>query len=277
MTASAGLIGGIEIQDSYVESTNDLSLGGPAYKLTDDGIISGSNIYIRSVVDVGNGDEVYPILDTEVGLIDARNNGRQVVGDNNQYYRLNGNDAGATHLVASYVFHLMPYETTLSVSGIHTTYTYTNHSYARLSGTMDVRLLRMSVSGSTAIQSTTLANSPGQVVGTTGWQQVSADITGNSFTTGYTTTTNQAITKVLHGSDSISYSVPASAQAQLCKIELKIGTNYLYSAPTINSYISSNAGCMIQGFSVIATRELAAASIGSNSSLLMPTERSFAP
>jgi len=277
MTASAGLIGGIEIQDSYVESTNDLSIGGPAYKLTDDGIISGSNIYIRSVVDVGNGDEVYPILDTEVGLIDARNNGRQVVGDNNQYYRLNGDDNGSTYLVASYVFHLMPYETTLSVSGIHTAYTDSYSTYARLSGQLDVRLLRMSVSGSSAISSNSLASSPGQVVGTTGWQQVSADITSNAFTTGNTTTTNRAMTKVLHGENSIAYSVPASAQAQLCKIELKIGTNYLYNAPTINSYVSANAGCMVQGFSVIATRELAAASIGSNSVSLMPTERSFAP
>ena len=274
MTASAGLIGGIEIQDSYVESTNDLSIGGPAYKLTDDGIISGSNIYIRSVVDIGNGDEVYPILDTEVGLIDARNNGRQVVGDNNQYYRLNGNDAGATHLVASYVFHLMPYETTLSVSGIHTAYSDSNQNYARLSGQMDVRLLRMSVSGSATIYSTTLANSPGQVVGTTGWQQVSADITANAFTTGYTTTTYQARTKVLHGSDSIAYSVPASAQAQLCKIELKLGTYYAYGASS-TSYWNASSGCMVQGFSVIATRELAAATIGSNSSLLAPTERTF--
>ena len=115
-----GIIGGLEITSSAIQSTTNLASpdSNPSYKVTNSGVISGSNLYIRKVTDLGDGDETVVLLDTEIGIIDARNNGRQVVSDNNQYYRFDTDDDSSTYEVASHVFHLLPYENVLSVAGI---------------------------------------------------------------------------------------------------------------------------------------------------------------
>ena len=66
----------------------------------------------------------------------------------------------------------------------------------------------------------------------------------------------------------MTYSIPSAAQAQMCRLVLKIGCDGLSGfIPTVDR------GVMLQGLSVIATRELAAATIGYGQSELNPDTR----
>ena len=138
-----GVIGGLEITSSAIQSTTNLAStdSNPSYKVTNSGVISGSNLYIRKVTDLGDGDETVVLLDTEIGIIDARNNGRQVVSDNNQYYRFDTDDDSSTYEVASHVFHLLPYENVLSVAGIFSAYNETGNSSNRIQETLIYHLI----------------------------------------------------------------------------------------------------------------------------------------
>jgi len=257
---SGGTIGGMQLLSDELRSTSELAIGGsPSFSLKSNGQISGSILLARNVINIAGvtndgagGNEIYATLDTDIGLIDARNVGRQVVADSTGYARANVDDAvGATTTVATYIFHLMPFENTLSVAGMFTA--YSDGTGDRVSGSLDVAFDRMQVSGSNEYSGSTTSDTPL----TTGWLEVADDISIGKFNltnTGATSAT-RVKTKVRHGGDSIYYSIPTIAQASMCRVRLKIGCS-------MTGYAGAHRGVRVDGFSVIATRQMAAATIG---------------
>ena len=104
-----GTLGGLKITTDTLETTTLLSSpdGTPAALISASGVISGSDLYIRQVVDLGSGNAVYPLIDTQNGLLDGRNLGRQVIADYNEYYRTNIDDGSDYFEVNSWIFHLL--------------------------------------------------------------------------------------------------------------------------------------------------------------------------
>ena len=60
---------------------------------------------------------LYRVFDSEIGLIEAKNIGRQVVNDENLYY-MTDRDTSTMILMKQWYFHLLPYETRLTISGM---------------------------------------------------------------------------------------------------------------------------------------------------------------
>ena len=118
ITSSAGLIGGTEIQSDKLQSTTNLPSpdSAPAFELTSTGVISGSEAFIRRVTDLGSGNQVVPLLDSRIGLLDGRNLGRQLAESYTQYARSNVDDGTTYTTVATHVAQLLPYENTLVAS-----------------------------------------------------------------------------------------------------------------------------------------------------------------
>ncbi len=85
ITASAGLIGGFNTTSDKIESTGSFTSGSftsPYISLKANGQITGSEVLLRRLQSDGN---VYTHFDTSTGIIDARNVGRVVISDPNEY------------------------------------------------------------------------------------------------------------------------------------------------------------------------------------------------
>ena len=85
ITASAGLIGGFNTTSDKIESTGSFTSGSftSSYiSLKANGQITGSEVLLRRLQSDGN---VYTHFDTSTGIIDARNVGRVVISDPNEY------------------------------------------------------------------------------------------------------------------------------------------------------------------------------------------------
>jgi hypothetical protein len=120
INATGGTIGGTVITDTTLKSGTNLPApdNAPAFQLNDNGSISGSDLYIREVFNPGSGYQQFELIDTAVGKVLARNIGRQVVSDINEYTRISANDPNSVTFTtyAEYVCQLMPYENKLLIS-----------------------------------------------------------------------------------------------------------------------------------------------------------------
>tara|TARA_R110001592_G_scaffold119027_4_gene321775 strand:- start:4073 stop:7483 length:3411 start_codon:yes stop_codon:yes gene_type:complete len=118
--AQGGTIGGTTISSTTLQSTETLAApdGGPAFQINSDGIISGSDLFVRQVFEPAGGSATqFVLVDTTTGKLIGRNIGRQVVQDTTEYERKNVSDGASTYTtVATYVFSLMPYEDTIIVN-----------------------------------------------------------------------------------------------------------------------------------------------------------------
>ena len=128
VNATGGTLGGLNIGASSISSTTNLGSpdSSPAFELNSSGEISGSNLYVRKV-DSGT---VYRVFDSEIGLIEAKNIGRQVVNDENLYY-MTDRDTSTMILMKQWYFHLLPYETRLTISECRSRFILYNHWNAR--------------------------------------------------------------------------------------------------------------------------------------------------
>ena len=262
ITANAGTIGGVEITTTGLESTTNLGSpdNSPAFQLTDNGVISGSNLYIRKIFDVGDGNQTVALIDTENGLIDARNLGRQVVSDSTVYTRTNVDDGSTYHTVASYYFQLLPYENVLSMQGIMTA--FSNSTSNRMQARAQVTLWRMANSGSASVDHAGLANSPFDTEEETslidtnyGWDQWTSDISSNAFAA-TTTTTSTGNSRVRIKDNSVKYQIPSEVQGEFIRLDLKIRANLIAGST------STSVGIQMAAFNVISTRDLTASSLG---------------
>ncbi len=123
INATGGTIGGTVITDTTLESATNLPApdNGPTFQLDENGTISGSALYIREVFDAGGGAEQYELIDTADGKVLARNIGREIVSDVNEYQRVFALDPNSITFTtyAEYVCQLLPYEDVLLISYDH--------------------------------------------------------------------------------------------------------------------------------------------------------------
>lgn len=107
---SRNIIGGFVVTPTAISSSQTITGLGTPLALKSNGDITGSNVLIRQRISGTN----YTLLDTAVGVIDARNVGRQIVSDTTEYYV---NHTGTSYTdVASYIFTLLPEETHIGIS-----------------------------------------------------------------------------------------------------------------------------------------------------------------
>lgn len=107
---SRNIIGGFVVTPTAISSSANITGIGTPLAFKSNGDITGSNVLIRQRISGTN----YTLLDTVVGVIDARNVGRQIVSDTSEYYV---NHTGTSYTdVASYIFTLLPEETHIGIS-----------------------------------------------------------------------------------------------------------------------------------------------------------------
>ena len=221
ITATAGTIGGFNISSTQINSSNN------NLKLLNNGIISGSDVFIYRV----NSGTVYPLVDTANGIIDARNNGRQVVTDTteNSY---SGNSL-VEQTLATYVFNILPYETKLGIFGNFQVYSGTTNSITWIYRA----ILETSNSGSGAFSS-----------GTTYYD---AWTNSNNITiiVGSNSGVNTNFSATLTPFNDSFHSIPTSHQGTLCR--LRITAQRAAGTPSVSTTYR------VKNLSVITTRELA--------------------
>lgn len=243
ITASSGLIGGTEIQSDKLQSTTNLPSpdSSPSFELTSTGVISGSEAFIRRVTNLGSGNQVVPLLDSRIGLLDGRNLGRQLAESYTQYARSNVDDGSTFTTVATHVAQLLPYENTLVASF-----------------QMFVQSLGASTNGQVKFLVETTANS-GSYTGTS----LPAQYDNFSTTIGNMT---KSLTRgsfgvnafLAFGDESLSLSIAESNQARFIRISVQLLVN-----PFNTQSSNSLNKVTLKGYSIVATRALSAAAIGS--------------
>ncbi len=107
---NGGIIGGTVIESSVLKSSENLPTpdGSPAFQLDSDGIISGSDMFLRNVYKVNNVDTKFTLVDTNQGYFIGRNIGRQVVSNNTEITQ--GYTGGFYTMIYSEIFQLLPFE-----------------------------------------------------------------------------------------------------------------------------------------------------------------------
>jgi len=109
-----GVLGGFSITNSAISSSQNITNLGTPLALKDNGQITGSDVLIRQRVSSKN----YTLFDTNNGIIDARNVGRQVVFDSNEYSQTGETTGGDWETQTSWVFPILPNETNI-LTGLH--------------------------------------------------------------------------------------------------------------------------------------------------------------
>lgn len=110
ITAIAGDIGGFTITSQSIESKFEISSSINALVLNASGSISGSNLFIRQ----NYGGTLYELINTQTGIADFRNLGREIVSDNNEYILATSSADYVT--VAEYPVRFLQGETHLGIS-----------------------------------------------------------------------------------------------------------------------------------------------------------------
>jgi len=106
------IIGGFVITPTAISSSATISGLGTPLAFKSNGEITGSSVLIRQRISSTN----YTLFDTEQGIVDARNNGRQLVSDGTEYIIQNTSTGASYTQVASWPITLLPYETRLGIS-----------------------------------------------------------------------------------------------------------------------------------------------------------------
>jgi hypothetical protein len=154
INADAGVIGGFEITDFAISSSQYITSGSgtsfnaqPKLALKANGEISGSDL--RIIRKAGN--DFYTLIDTTNGILDATNLGRQVISDYTEYERSNVDDDANFFEAVSYPFVLLPNENKIGIAC-----TISNYKNAATSNISEVRFsLAYMVTGSTSSTSGT--------------------------------------------------------------------------------------------------------------------------
>ena len=165
--------------------------------------MTGSNVLIRQRVGTTN----YTLLDTKLGLIDARNVGRQIVSDSTEYVRQNINDNSTYTIVSEYPVTFLPYETKLGISfslkGISA-----NNTDSRV-----ISLARFYIAGAlTGSNAYDLFDAPEEI--------------GSVYSR--TTLPTQLTSSFVYSPEDSSYivSIPDELQGRFCKIQVGLANNH---------------------------------------------------
>ena len=271
VNANDGTIGGLTIGSNSIESSTNLASpdSSPAFELNSSGEISGSNLYVRKV----SGGVVYKIFDTEIGLIEAKNIGRQVVNDGDLYY-MTDRDSSTMILMKQWYFHLLPYETRLTISGMSAvgSFSTTTGMHANADFALQLDYLKRT-SANQYYTATDIPDSPMGVYYTTGdthgvWKRVSSDITNSGFD--LNGADDVIKTRFRIGSSVISYTIPEEAQSQYCRVQLFM--NLELDSSSGGGVQATRCGAYFKGLDIIATRPLSQTSMGSSATTLVSAE-----
>ena len=210
------------------------------------GAISGSNFFARQVTNFGSGPEVVPLLDTRIGLLDGRNLGRQLVSNYDEFVRANVDDGGTFVTVNEHFVQLLPYENTLLIS-------YQLRVDANANG----------VQGGLQFQLQSMTHS-GSFTAATNFDNFT-DAAATS--TAITRTSSGTSLAIGAGAEAFKLTIPESAQAQTCRIQVEMRTNVFSTATT-----STANKTTLKGYSIIATRQLSANTAGAAREEFNPDE-----
>ena len=242
------IIGGFVITPTAVSSSQfdtSASISVPKLALKSNGQITGSNVLIQRLLD----GDFYTLFDTNLGIIDARNNGRQIISDYVEYEWTGSVETK----VAEYYFQLMPGENRL-------VYAFSQLAHRQASGltggyVQGTCKMTLQIPNTGSVTNGTFGYS-GPTDGTffydgfanateyTVFQQTLGNIGTNDF---YSSRTNQP------GDQASFYSIPSNLQGRLIRANvylktLNVGTSGTRSAGTFSR---------IKGLSVVSTRQFA--------------------
>ena len=245
---SEAIIGGFVVTPTAISSSQfdtSASVSVPKLALKSNGQITGSNVLIQRLLD----GDFYTLFDTNLGIIDARNNGRQIISDYAEYEWTGSVETK----VAEYYFQLMPGENRL-------VYAFSQLAHRQASGltggfvqgtckmTLQIPNTGSVTNGAFGYSGPTdgtffydgFANATEYTV----FQQTLGNIGTNDF---YSSRTNQP------GDQASFYSIPSNLQGRLIRANvylktLNVGTSGTRSAGTFSR---------IKGLSVVSTRQFA--------------------
>jgi hypothetical protein len=245
---SEAIIGGFVVTPTAISSSQfdiSASISVPKLALKSNGQITGSNVLIQRLLD----GDFYTLFDTNLGIIDARNNGRQIISDYAEYEWTGSVETK----VAEYYFQLMPGENRL-------VYAFSQLAHRQASGltggfvqgtckmTLQIPNTGSVTNGAFGYSGPTdgtffydgFANATEYTV----FQQTLGNIGTNDF---YSSRTNQP------GDQASFYSIPSNLQGRLIRANvylktLNVGTSGTRSAGTFSR---------IKGLSVVSTRQFA--------------------
>lgn len=242
------IIGGFVITPTAVSSSQfdtSASISVPKLALKSNGQITGSNVLIQRLLD----GDFYTLFDTNLGIIDARNNGRQIISD---YVEYEWTGSVATK-VAEYYFQLMPGENRL-------VYAFSQLAHRQASGftnnTGSVQgtcKMTLQIPNTGSVQNGTYGYS-GPTNGTffydgfanateyTVFEQTLGNIGTNDF---YSSKTNQP------GDQNSFYSIPSNLQGRLIRANVYLKTLNVLTSGTRAAGTFSR----IKGLSVVSTRQ----------------------
>ena len=240
VTATAGAIGGTTINSTELRSTSNMPApdSQAKFKLANSGAISGSSLFIRQVANLGSGNERIDLINTQIGLIDGRNMGRQVVTNYDLFTRSNVNDSSTFVTINQHYFHLLPYENSLSITFQMKVGTDNNGNR----GSVQFLLQYMSHEGSD----------------TTGGEfNAFSSYSGNAASVSLQRTTSGTTSHQANGSGTKTITIPIAAQAKACRLLVQINNRRLSSGA-----VSPNKFTSLQGYAVTACRKLVAETAG---------------
>jgi len=230
------IIGGFVITPTAISSSATISGLGTPLALKSNGDITGSNVLIRQRISGDN----YTLLDTYAGIIDARNNGRQLVSDTTEYSHQNQTPSGDWVTKKSWVVALLPEETKIQ-SGFHMK---TSNGSA---GGQVLQRVRFLIESSSQYG---VASNHSKYDDWGGSTQIGTHF---DLTTSNSSNFQNRSLVVKPGHNNYSQNTPDGFNGELCKIslQLKIDNNGGTATNSTETYVKN--------VSIVATREFSAA------------------
>ena len=252
MKSTAGSIGGFAIGSSQINDSNNRLILKNSGQITGSSVLftggtiggftlsssqlSGGNLYLKANGQI-TGSEIlltrtfnsttYTILDTVDGIVDARNNGRQIVSDSTDRVR---STAGYSDFY--YYTRLLSGENSLLID-----YSW-KKNYGGGSVSYDINVYI--TSGSNQADATSTTTDVHYNAWATDYEITSAGVAGPQ----HLSTRSGFVTD--------SFTIPEQFQGQYCRIRLSVG---MPAAP-------SGGSVSVNGFSVVATRQFASSTAG---------------
>ena len=244
------IIGGFVVTPTAISSSQfdtSASVSVPKLALKSNGQITGSNVLIQRLLD-GN---FYTLFDTNAGIIDARNNGRQIISDYTEYEWTGSVETR----VATYYFQLMPGENRLLYAFSQLAHRQATGFTASVGYVQGTCKMTLQIPNTGSVTNGTYGYS-GPTDGTFFYdgfanateyevfEQTLGNIATNDF---YSSKTNQP------GDQGSYYEIPTNLQGRLIRANvflktLNVGTSGTRSAGTYSR---------IKGLSVVSTRQFA--------------------
>ena len=244
------IIGGFVVTPTAISSSQfdtSASVSVPKLALKSNGQITGSNVLIQRLLD----GDFYTLFDTNAGIIDARNNGRQIISDYTEYEWTGSVETR----VATYYFQLMPGENRLVYAFSQLAHRQATGFTASVGYVQGTCKMTLQIPNTGSVTNGTYGYS-GPTDGTffydgfanateyTVFEQTLGNIATNDF---YSSKTNQP------GDQGSYYEIPTNLQGRLIRANvflktLNVGTSGTRSAGTYSR---------IKGLSVVSTRQFA--------------------